>query len=124
MKQCLLITLSSLGVTEGAPLYNPAKTPIAVFGQKNFDTQVRKNRAKGVSIVKFYKKTDGRAKDEKEDFEKLAKDLKDMMRVGAVDCDDFPKICDTEKVSTYPTYKVYPPFPAPVQDFEGDALDI
>jgi len=47
-----------------------------------------------------------------------------MMRVGAVDCDDFPRICDSEKITSYPTYKVYPPFPAPTQDLEGEALDI
>lgn len=47
-----------------------------------------------------------------------------MIRVGAIDCDDFWKICETEKVTTFPTYRVYPPFPAPTQDLEGDALDV
>lgn len=121
-------TLAILGFSAfqgiDATMYNPAKTPISVYGSKNFDTQVSKNRAKGISVVQFYKKSDGRAKGEKEDFEKLGSDLKDMIRVGAVDCDDFWKICESEKVTSFPTYRVYPPFPAPTQDFEGDALDI
>ena len=74
-------------------------------------------------MVQFYKKNDGRAKQEKEAFEKVGSELKDMIRVGALDCDEFWKICDAEKVTAFPTYRVYPPFPAPTQDFQGDALD-
>lgn len=46
-----------------------------------------------------------------------------MIRVGALDCANFAKLCENEGITTYPTYKVYPPFPVPVQTFEGDALD-
>jgi len=35
-----------------------------------------------------------------------------------VDCDDQPKICTKEKVTKFPTMKVYPPFPAPPFDIE------
>ena len=45
-------------------------------------------------------------------------DNKGIFRIGAVDCDDQPKICEKEKVNSYPTFKVYPPFPAPVFDVE------
>jgi hypothetical protein len=122
MKQIAVLSLAMLGAS--ANLYNPAKTPIAVYGSKNFETQVTKNRAKGISIVQFYKKDDGRSKNEKSDYENMGLELKDMIRVGALDCGSFAKICDAEGVTTYPTYKVYPPFPVPVQTYEGDALDI
>ena len=57
-------------------------------------------------------------------YEVLAKDNKGMYRVGAVSCDDFPKICEKEKVNKYPTFRIYPPFPAPTADYEEDTFDI
>jgi len=39
-----------------------------------------------------------------------------MLRIGAIDCDEFSKICEKEKISQFPSYRIYPPFPAPIQD--------
>lgn len=39
-----------------------------------------------------------------------------MLRIGAVDCEEFSSICEKEKISEFPTYRVYPPFPVPPQD--------
>jgi hypothetical protein len=47
-----------------------------------------------------------------------------MYRAGAVSCDDFPKICDKEKVTKYPTLRVYPPYPAPTADYEESTFDL
>lgn len=45
-----------------------------------------------------------------------------MIRIGAIDCDEFGKICEKEGVSEFPTYRVYPPFPVPHSDhLSGDA---
>ena len=47
---------------------------------------------------------------------------KKMLRIGAVNCEDFSSICEKESITEFPTYRVYPPFPAPVQDhLSGDA---
>ena len=42
-----------------------------------------------------------------------------MLRVGAVDCEDFAAICDKEGITEFPTYRVYPPFPVPHQDHKS-----
>jgi hypothetical protein len=47
-----------------------------------------------------------------------------MFRIGSVDCNQFSTICSKEKIDKFPTLRVYPPFPAPTQDYEEDTLDI
>jgi hypothetical protein len=51
-------------------------------------------------------------------YEIFAKENKGMFRVDAVDCDENPKICTKEKVTTFPLFRIYPPFPAPTVDYE------
>lgn len=54
-------------------------------------------------------------------FEKFGIEQKKMLRVGAVDCDEWSNICSKEGITEYPTYRVYPPFPVPHQDhLSGD----
>ena len=58
------------------------------------------------------------------DYESFAKDNKGMFRIGAIDCKEFEAICKKEKVTKYPTIRVYPQFPAPTQDYEEETLSI
>jgi hypothetical protein len=39
------------------PLYDSVKSYVFVLNQKNFDSQVLKNRQKGITIVNFYKES-------------------------------------------------------------------
>jgi thioredoxin-like negative regulator of GroEL len=58
------------------------------------------------------------------EYTTFSTDNKGMFRIGAVDCEDQPKICEKEKISNYPTMKIYPPFPAPAFDVEiNDKFD-
>lgn len=41
--------------------YDPAKSEVIVLNNKNYDSQVTNNRAKGISIVQFYKPKDQEA---------------------------------------------------------------
>lgn len=43
-----------------------------------------------------------------------------MIRVTAVNCADHEAICKKEGVTETPAYKVYPPFPVPVQDLPAE----
>ena len=47
-----------------------------------------------------------------------------MLRIGAVDCDEFATLCEKEKVSDFPTYRVYPPFPVPPQDHQSGETEL
>jgi hypothetical protein len=50
------------------------------------------------------------------DYDAFATENKGIFRIGSVDCDEQPQICTKEKVTSFPSIKVYPPFPMPVSD--------
>jgi len=51
-----VIALSALSATS-KPLYDSVKSYVFVLNAKNFDSQVLKNRQKGITIVNFYKES-------------------------------------------------------------------
>jgi hypothetical protein len=46
-----------------------------------------------------------------------------MFRMNALDCREFESLCTKEKVAKYPTFRIYPAYPAPTQDYEEDSID-
>ena len=67
---------------------------------------------------------DGKSENLAKDLNVFTKDNKGIFRIGAVDCDEQASICTKEKVESFPTFKVYPPFPAPAFDVPvGETLD-
>lgn len=54
-------------------------------------------------------------------YQKFGDDDQGVFRIGAVDCSLQKKICDKEKVTAFPTIKIYPPYPAPAIDVEVNA---
>lgn len=94
-------------------MYNPQKSSVTTFNTKNFEKQVVLNREKGISVVQFYKASEANSTMDKGQFEKFGIEQKKMLRIGAVDCEEFASICDKEQITEYPTYRVYPPFPIP-----------
>jgi len=113
-----------LGVGLSAVLYDHAKSDVSIYSALNFEKQVTKNRETGVSIVHYYKSTDGKSEDVVTDYNAFATENKGLFRIGSVDCGDFEAICTKESVKEFPTFKVYPPFPIPAFDVEtGDKFD-
>ena len=53
------VTLGMLAMLNGAAadeqLYNPVKSSVQNFNNKNFEKKVTLNREKGISVVQFYK---------------------------------------------------------------------
>lgn len=99
------------------------KSDVTVYSKLNFEKQVTKNRDKGISIVHFFRKDDGRSKAEiKSEYEAFATENKGIFRIGALDCKEFEDLCKKEAVTATPTIRVYPTFPAPTRDVElGEA---
>lgn len=46
-----------------------------------------------------------------------------MFRMDAIDCNEYEGLCTKEKVNKYPLFRIYPPFPAPTEDYEEDTID-
>ena len=53
--QAILLLVGLLSLTQAKSLYDPYKSYVTIMNNKNFDAQVTNNRAKGISIVHFYK---------------------------------------------------------------------
>ena len=134
IKNILLFGLASLAAAES--LYSSLNSNVQTYSQKNFDSQVINNRAKGITVVHFYKEDgkiyfhyslrysiclliDGVSKSSSGQYEKMAKDTKQMLRVGGIDCSVHANICKKQNVEKFPTWRVYPPFPAPTVDYDG-----
>jgi len=54
----------------------------------------------------------------KEQFEAFATENMGIFRIGSVDCSDFTKMCEKEKVTSFPSVRLYPPFPVPTSDMD------
>jgi len=61
---------------------------------------------------------DGKSSQLASSYKTFSSDNKGIFRIGAIDCDEQAKICEKEKVSTFPTVRVYPPFPIPTNDID------
>ena len=47
--------MAVLGMVSAESMYNPLKSTVAIYNDKNLDKQVTFNREKGISVVQFYK---------------------------------------------------------------------
>ena len=43
-----------------------------------------------------------------------------MLRIGSVECNEWASICSKEGITTYPTYRVFPPSPIPALNLETE----
>jgi len=51
----LLLGISIVSFSAAESMYNPLKSTVAIYNDKNFEKQVTFNREKGISVVQFYK---------------------------------------------------------------------
>lgn len=118
-KFLIILTLLSASLT--ASIYKNNKSNVININQKNFDTQITHNRMKNViSFIHFYKKSDGKSVQLKDEIEKLSNDYDGMFKIGAIDCDDHSELCSKEEVKDFPFFKIYPSLPAPIFPYEGE----
>ena len=61
---------------------------------------------------------DGKSNEIVPEYAKFATDNKGIFRIGAIDCKEWAAICQKEKVTEFPTVRMYPPFPMPTQDID------
>merc|ERR1719277_157995 len=85
----------------------------------NFDGVISKFRDSAVSAVWYYKddnKDDIAFLDE---YNKVATDLKGMVKIAAISCSDFGVFCDKQGVKETPAVMIYPVNPIPAFKYEG-----
>eukprot|EP00922_Rhytidocystis_sp_ex-Travisia-forbesii_P019733 GHVS01029150.1.p1 GENE.GHVS01029150.1~~GHVS01029150.1.p1 ORF type:complete len:465 (-),score=67.09 GHVS01029150.1:250-1644(-) len=128
--QCLSILLVVRSVPPGveaaagprtdAALLDSMFHDITLLTPQNFDSQVTKKRTSQVNAVMFYKKNDESRQVLHGVYNQLAKDVKGMVTVGAVDCDEYPMLCEQHNAATgHPLLNIYPLNPFPPYKYEG-----
>ena len=101
-------------------LYDAGRSTLINLNPMNFDTQITNNRNKQViAFVHFYSPDDGKSKQLKDVFIELDKEYSGMFKLAGLNCKKFKDLCSKEGVTDYPTYKIYPPLPAPPMKYEG-----
>jgi protein disulfide-isomerase A6 len=97
------------------------KTEVVSLSKLNFNNVIKKNRDDHVSLVMFYANHDGNSKKAGPEYEKLALDLKGIVRLGAVDCADHADVCKEYDIETHPSVKLFPTGSYKfVQDWKGE----
>jgi len=52
------------------------------------------------------------------DLDEFSTEYRGLFKLGAINCAEEPGICEKEKVSVFPTIRVYPPVPLPTVDVD------
>jgi hypothetical protein len=95
------------------------KHDIQLITATNFDGVISKFRDSAVSSLWFFK-DDSKADESFLDaYDKVAADLKGMVKVCAVSCSDFPVFCEKQGVKETPSIMFYPINPVPAFKYEG-----
>jgi len=117
----LIVLACALIEAASAKSFFGEKTEVVSLSKLNFNNVIKKNRDDHVSIVMFYSPHDGNSKKAGPEYEKLASDIKGIVRLGAVDCNEHADLCKEYEVETHPTVKLFPTGSYKfVQDWKGD----
>ncbi|EGR27306.1 hypothetical protein IMG5_198140 [Ichthyophthirius multifiliis] len=124
MKVLIILLLLSIVLTK--PLYDHNRSYVQRITQLNFQKQVQKLRdtSKYVSIIHFYKHSDGHSPKFAKDLDQFSSEYRGVFKIGAVDCDADSNICEKERITQFPTVRVYPPTPLPSVDVEVPSREL
>lgn len=112
-----------VGTTIAADLY-PINSPVHKLNGSNFAKRITNNRKKVISVVHFYKPNDGYSSRLKDEYEQYTKDNKGMFELWEINCEAFLDVCKKEGITDFPVFRIYPPFPAPIVDFDKDSYTL
>jgi thioredoxin-like negative regulator of GroEL len=111
----LLVLASAL-----ADIYEKTSSDLFLLNSQNYDKLITKKREKHVSIVHFYRQKDGKSSSWANEIKELASEWQGVYNIGVVDCDKNEALCESQDIRATPVIKVVPPFPAPIQQYEGE----
>ena len=121
--QILLFLIFLINIIESkndGELYDAGRSTLINLNPMNFDTQITNNRNKEIiSFIHFYSPDDGKSSQLKDVFIELDKEYSGMFKLAGLNCKKYKDLCSKEGVTDFPTYKIYPPLPAPPMKYEG-----
>eukprot|EP00284_Hemiselmis_tepida_P017695 CAMPEP_0174927628 /NCGR_PEP_ID=MMETSP1355-20121228/19415_1 /TAXON_ID=464990 /ORGANISM="Hemiselmis tepida, Strain CCMP443" /LENGTH=394 /DNA_ID=CAMNT_0016173745 /DNA_START=26 /DNA_END=1206 /DNA_ORIENTATION=+ len=115
----LVLALAALVAVDGK--FYEKDSLVENLNPMNFYNHIKKpDSMNKVKVIEFYSNSCATCKSFVKDYNELAKQLKGIVKVAAVDCDAHKKICDDYGVSSHPTLKVIPPGGFGTQDYAGE----
>lgn len=121
--QTIAAAAASLLLVPAASAMYSKSSPVLQLDGKSYDTLIAKSNH--TAIVEFYAPWCGHCQNLKPAYEKAAKSLSGLAKVGAVDCDDESNkpFCGSMGVQGFPTLKIVKPGKKPgkpiVEDYRG-----
>ena len=116
----ILLLINGALLKKNGDLYDTTKSTLINLNPMNFDTQITNIRNKQViSFIHFYSPDDGKSNQLKDVFIELDKEYSGMFKLAGLNCKKYKDLCSKQGVTEYPTYKIYPPLPAPPMKYEG-----
>ena len=116
----ILFLISEVSLKNNGELYDAGRSTLINLNPMNFATQITNNRNKQViAFIHFYSPDDGKSNQLKDVFIELDKEYSGMFKLAGLNCKKYKDLCAKEGVTDYPTYKIYPPLPAPPMKYEG-----
>jgi len=114
-----LSLLLLVGVASAGFKIEAMQHDIQQLTEKNFDGIIGKFRDFSAASLWFFKDDNAADKTFLDEYNKVAKELKGMAKVTAINCNDWPKFCTKNNVKTTPSVMLYPINPFPAFLFEG-----
>eukprot|EP01054_Gregarina_sp_Poly1_P005020 Gregarina_sp_Poly_1__5019@NODE_2660_length_1861_cov_250_333333_g233_i1_p1_GENE_NODE_2660_length_1861_cov_250_333333_g233_i1NODE_2660_length_1861_cov_250_333333_g233_i1_p1_ORF_typecomplete_len434_score76_04Thioredoxin_6/PF13848_6/0_15Thioredoxin_6/PF13848_6/1_9e08Thioredoxin/PF00085_20/0_0092Thioredoxin/PF00085_20/0_059Thioredoxin/PF00085_20/1_6e02HyaE/PF07449_11/0_0011HyaE/PF07449_11/1e03_NODE_2660_length_1861_cov_250_333333_g233_i15131814 len=100
---------------------SPLKHDVSIVTPRNFELTISKSRDRFPGAVLFYKRTPVARDFIDGIWDSVAKELKGMIKIGAVDCNEFAQFCvqqDAKDVADY-LIRIYPVLPMPPYLYQG-----
>jgi len=114
-----LSLLLLVGVASAGFKIEAMQHDIQQLTEKNFDGIIGKFRDFSAASLWFFKDDNAADKTFLDEYNKVAKELKGMAKVTAINCNDWPKFCTKNNVKTTPSILLYPINPFPAFMYEG-----
>ncbi|KAF8469628.1 hypothetical protein BDZ91DRAFT_720606 [Kalaharituber pfeilii] len=117
------LTLAALLLAAPASALYSKSGPVQLLDKKNFDSEIL--HSEHAAIVEFFAPWCGHCKNLAPHYEKVAKNLKGLAKVAAVDCDDEKNrpLCGSYDVQGFPTLKIFKPTSKKgkpiIEDYQG-----
>lgn len=116
----LFFLINAVFLKDDGELYDAGRSTLINLNPMNFDTQITNIRNKQIiSFIHFYSPDDGKSKQLKDVFIEFDKEYSGMFKLAGLNCKKYKDLCSKQGVTEYPTYKIYPPLPAPPMKYEG-----
>lgn len=118
-KLATAVAVGFLSSSDAKVTIEPMRHDIQQITGQNFDGVISKFRDTAVGVVWYFRDDNKADEAVLSEYNEVAKDMKGMAIVTALNCNDYSVFCKNEGVKETPSIKIYPPNPIPAFVYDG-----